>query len=133
MAISDDAQFLYAGLNGAQAIQRIILSTMTPDIQFSLGADPAWPKYAGDLKVLPGSSGSVAVSERYFGASDFLFAGLAIFDNGVERPNSILPNQQVNQSTRSISPQHLQFFMVTTMKIPSLAFLELRSTRLEFL
>jgi hypothetical protein len=79
---------LYVALDGAAAIRRLILDSMTADIQFSLGSD--WflgPYYAEDIEALPGSPDSVAVSRKYLGVSP-RHAGVGIYDNGVVRPTA---------------------------------------------
>ncbi|MHB8534898.1 MAG: Ig-like domain-containing protein [Sulfuricaulis sp.] len=86
LAISDDDQYLYVALDGAAAVRRVVLPTMTPDIQFTLGSDAFFgPRYAEDIEVLPGIPESVAVSRKYLGVSP-RHAGVAIYDNGVARP-----------------------------------------------
>ncbi len=89
LAISDDDQFLYVALNGSAAVRRVTLSTMTPDIQFSLGSDSFnGPKYAEDMVVLPGYPHSVAVSTEFLGVSPS-FAGVAVYDDSVQRSVTI--------------------------------------------
>jgi hypothetical protein len=82
LAISDDSQFLYAVINGGATIQRLNLPALTPDIQWSLGTDSfsGNPYLAGDIKVQPSASNTVAVS---FG--DYGDGSVAVFDDGVER------------------------------------------------
>jgi hypothetical protein len=82
LAISDDSHYLYAVLNGGAAIQRFILPALTPDIQWSLGNDSGTGNtlLAGDIKVQPGASQTLAVSMGQYG-SGFV----AIFDDGVKR------------------------------------------------
>ena len=83
LAISDDSQYLYAVIGGASTIQRLILPAITPDIQWSLGTDPMYNKanLAGDIKVQPGASHTLAVSLGTYGSGS-----VAIFDDAVERP-----------------------------------------------
>ncbi len=86
LALSDDAQYLYVGLNGAAAIRRVDLQTFTATQQFSLGSDPIFgPFYPEDIAVAPGQALVVAVSLRRLGVSPE-HGGVAIFDNGVQRP-----------------------------------------------
>jgi hypothetical protein len=82
LAISDDSQYLYAVTNGGSTIQRFTLPALAPDIQWSLGTDPmsGAQSLAGDIKVQPGASHTLAVSMGQFGS------GLvAVFDDGVKR------------------------------------------------
>ena len=83
LAISDDSQYLYAVINGATTIQRLILPALTPDIQWSLGTDPMYNKanLAGDIKVQPGAPHTLAVSLGGYGSGS-----VAVFDDAVERP-----------------------------------------------
>jgi hypothetical protein len=79
LAISDDGQVLYVNLNGAKAVRRFDTATKTPGVQFSIGVDrPA------DMEVVPGNPQSLVVSR---GAS-FDFGGVAVYDNGVQRPDT---------------------------------------------
>lgn len=82
LAISDDDQYLYAVINGAATIERLNLPTLTPDIQWSLGTDSSsgQPNLAGDIKVQPGASHTLAVSFGQYGVGK-----VAVFDNAVER------------------------------------------------
>jgi hypothetical protein len=88
LAISDDGQFLYVGLNGEGAVRRVLLSSFTVDIKFSLG-----PAINGcgifrtvDLKVLPGTPQSVAISRA--GTLCFPDFTVVIYDNGLQRSNT---------------------------------------------
>jgi subtilisin-like proprotein convertase family protein len=87
LAISDDGQFLYVGLDGAGAVRQVTLSTMTPDLQFSLGSDPFFgPRFADDIAALPGSPTVIAVARRFSSTSP-RHAGVAIYENGAPRTN----------------------------------------------
>jgi hypothetical protein len=91
LALSDDARFLYAALDGAAAVTRIDLAAPSGpavDLTFSLGpGDWYGPRYAEDLAVMPGSPRTVAVSLRYK-ATTPRHAGVAVYDDGVQRPNA---------------------------------------------
>jgi len=88
LAISNDGQYLYVALDGAAAVRRLILASMTPDIQFNLGSDLFFGlRYAEDIEVLPGVPESVAVSRKYLSVSP-RHAGVGIYDNGVVRPTT---------------------------------------------
>ena len=93
VAISDDSQFLYVGLDGESAVRRITLSSFTADLKFPLGPgtnpDPAACGIlsAEDIGVLPGNPHSVAVSIH--NANCFpSHETVAIYDDGVRRPTS---------------------------------------------
>jgi len=86
LAISDDSQFIYVGLDGVGAIRRYHIATATPGLQFSLGSDPFWGPYsAEDIEVLPGAPHSIAVSRKR--PSSPKHAGVVVYDDDVMRPN----------------------------------------------
>ncbi len=88
LAVSDDGSELYVGLDGADAVRRVNLPTQTPDLQFSLGSASFLGAYSvGDLAVVPGNPHAVAVGRRYQGSSPDI-AGVAVFDDGVQRPTA---------------------------------------------
>jgi FG-GAP-like repeat len=88
LALSDDGQYLYVALDGSAAVVRVHVPTMTPGLQFSLGSDSFnGAKYAGDMAVLPGNPNAVAISLRFQGVSPD-HAGVAIYDDGVQRPTA---------------------------------------------
>lgn len=83
MARSADGQFLYVGIDGANAVRRVNLANFTTGPQFAVGAGHV----AADLAVLPGQPGTVVVSTRKTGVSSPDF-GVKVYDNGVARPNA---------------------------------------------
>jgi len=86
LAISDDGELLYVGLDGAAAVRRFHIATETPGLQFPLGSDPfTGPYRAEDIEVLPGNSDAVAVSRRNVGFSP-RHEGVAIYANGAQLP-----------------------------------------------
>lgn len=88
LAISDNRQFLYVGLDGEAAVQRVDLATQSAGLKFSLDSDPSvGPFFVEDMEVLPGSPQSIAISRKYSNASP-RHAGVAIYDNGVQRPTT---------------------------------------------
>ena len=87
LALSDDGHTIYAVLEGAFAIRRFDALTNTPGIQFSVGEDSFLGRYrVNDFAVAPGNPGTIAVA-RHFGNVSPPEAGVAIFDDGVRRPN----------------------------------------------
>lgn len=80
---SNDGQFLYVGLDGASAVRQVHIPSFTAGLQWSLEAG----QVAGDLAVMPGVPGTVAVSRQRPGISPPL-EGVTIYDNGVARPVS---------------------------------------------
>jgi DNA-binding beta-propeller fold protein YncE len=83
LARSDNGQYLYVGLNGASAVRRVEMASLTPGLQWSLPSG----QVAGDLEVAPGQPNTVAVSRHRPGISPPL-DGVTIYDAGVARPNS---------------------------------------------
>lgn len=87
LAVSDDGQYLYAGINGAASIQRFLLPALTPDILYALGSSSfSGPYHALDLVVAPGAPHTVAVSRAVYDSSPAAQGGVEIFDDGVARP-----------------------------------------------
>ena len=89
LAVSDDGQFLYVGLNGAAKVRQFDIATQTPGLEFSLGSDSlSGPYFAEDIETLPGEASAIAVSRKYSGVISPRHAGVGIYDNGVERLNA---------------------------------------------
>ncbi len=85
LALSDDGHSLYVGLDGSHTIRRFDVSTSTPGLQFSLGQDPTHGRYTiRDFAVAPGNPSMLAAVR---GLNTSNTAGVAIFDDGVPRPN----------------------------------------------
>ena len=88
LALADDGTTLYAALNGSFAVRRFDISTQTAGLQFSLGNDSFFGRFVvNDLAVQPGNPNVVAVARYYQGVSP-PEAGVAVFDSGVQRPNT---------------------------------------------
>ena len=79
MDVSDDGQFLYVGLDGAQSVRRVSLPGLVAGPQFSLGTFTV-----EELHVMPGAPHTVAVSRRNAGFSPSN-EGLYVYDDGVAR------------------------------------------------
>jgi hypothetical protein len=87
LAISDDSQFLYVGMDGSNSVQRFILPSLTPDISFSVGTDPYdGPYVALDIEVAPGAPHTTAVSRGILNLEPDTEGGIAIYDDGTQRP-----------------------------------------------
>jgi len=85
LAISDDGQFLYVATDEGTTIRRLNLASQTVDLQFSLGSEGGFGSYyVWDMKVMPGNPSAIAVSRRFDGYG-YLDAGVAIYDDGVQR------------------------------------------------
>lgn len=87
LAISDDDQYLYAALDGASSVQRFTLPGLVPDINYSIGAVPQdGPTFAVGMDIAPGLSHTTAVARGTFNSSPYALGGLAIYDDGTQRP-----------------------------------------------
>ena len=84
LAITDNGQYLYFGLNGAAAARRFDLATQTAGLQFSLRSNP--PLYVEDIEAIPGQPNAVAISRRNISSSP-RHEGVAIYVDGVKLPN----------------------------------------------
>jgi hypothetical protein len=86
LAISDDDQFLYVGIEGSSSVRRFTLPSLTPDIEYFLGADPVSGPYAAfDLQVAPALPHTAAVS-RGNSALSGADGGMVIYDDATPRP-----------------------------------------------
>ncbi|MGO9083900.1 MAG: IPT/TIG domain-containing protein [Candidatus Sulfotelmatobacter sp.] len=86
LAISDDDQYLYAGIDGSSSVQRFLLPSLTPDVYYSLGADQYFgPQFAVDLGVAPGLPHTTAVSRGVSNVSPYAQGGVAIYDDATQR------------------------------------------------
>jgi IPT/TIG domain-containing protein len=87
LAISDDSQFLYVGLDGPGSVQRLILPSLVPDISYSLGTyENGSPYYALDLQVAPGAPHTTAVTRGVMDPETI--GGITIFDDSTPRRTS---------------------------------------------
>ena len=98
LAISDDDRYLYAGLAHNAVVQRYGLPAMTPDLSVPLGvggnASQGPPgasencDFAVGLKVAPGAAGTIAVAQGSYTTEQSGCGPLAVFDDGVPRPQT---------------------------------------------
>jgi hypothetical protein len=88
LAISDNSQYLYVGMDGPGSVQRFILPSLTPDISYSLGNyETGDPYFALDIQVEPGVPRTTAVSKGA-NVDPASQGGITIYDDSVARPNS---------------------------------------------
>ena len=88
LAQADDGATVYVELDGASSVRRYNILTHTAGQQFALGRDDTDGPYSlSDIAVMPGNPSVIAVArqKRNVLPSE---AGVAIFDNGVQRPNT---------------------------------------------
>ncbi|HKF21525.1 MAG TPA: hypothetical protein VKE93_08155, partial [Candidatus Angelobacter sp.] len=66
LALSDDSQFLYAGINGSAKVQRFTLPSLSTDVSYSLGSGgfAVGSNIPEDLQVAPGSPHATAVTTQ---------------------------------------------------------------------
>ena len=89
LAVSEDGQFLYAGLGATGNIRRFALPALTTNLDFSIGTDSTGqPLEPYDIRVAPGNPRTVAVT-RHYSPTVSAGYGLAVFDDGVKRADSI--------------------------------------------
>lgn len=89
LTVSEDGQFLYAGMGATGNIRRYALPALTSDLEFSIGVDhTGQPLEAYDIRVAPGNARTVAVTRTYAQEVPRGY-GLAVFDDGVMRPDTI--------------------------------------------
>jgi uncharacterized repeat protein (TIGR01451 family) len=79
LAVADNGQYLYAGINSDSSIQRINLASRAADLKFPTGFGGV-----NDMAVLPGSPHAVAVTAH---------TTFAVYDDGVMRPNTVAPGE----------------------------------------
>ena len=88
LALSDDGHSMYVNLDGAFAIRRFDASTQTAGLQFSVGQDPSFGRFGvTSLAVAPGNPNLLAIARNHPGVSPPQ-AGVAVYDNGVQRPTT---------------------------------------------
>ncbi len=89
LAISDDSEYLYVGMDGSNSVQRYVLPGLSPDINFSLGTDSYdGPYVALDIEVAPGLPHTTAISRGILNLEPDTEGGIAIYDDGTQRPTT---------------------------------------------
>jgi hypothetical protein len=87
LGLSNDGQFLYAGINGSGRAQRYSLPSFNPDVNYSLGNPNSFgPPTAIDLQVAPNSSHTVAYATGVL-TPFFSTNGVVVFDDATPRTN----------------------------------------------
>ena len=86
LSLSDDGQYLYAALYGANAIQQLVVPALTVNTTWNLGGVDTFegPYFALDLQVAPGASQTTAVTLANFNASPSS-AEVVIYDGSTAR------------------------------------------------
>ena len=98
LALSPDGKYLYVGLDGAGAVQQLVLSGIAPPTAgntVSIGSDPvSGPYYAMDLQISPLDFNTIAVARGIPLVSKpatIAQGGVAIYDGTTQRPNIVTP------------------------------------------
>src|SRR6185369_10341620 len=79
LAVTANGQYLYAGINFDNAIQRVGLSNRAAEPQFPTGHG-----YAHDMAVVPGRPGAVVATAHTI---------VVMYENGVALPNAVWPTE----------------------------------------
>jgi len=96
LAVSDNSQYLYVGLDGAGSIARIDLALHTLDSQYFLGNQPRQgPVRAQQIAVMPGAPHTYVAILRFKSNPSPNDAGTAVYDDGVQRPNTTTWNDMM--------------------------------------
>lgn len=103
LALSHDSRYLYVGLDGAGAVRRVNLVSQTAELQFSLGAGFCGTHRVEDMLVLPNNPRAVVISKRNRDCSP-RHEGVAVYDDGVQRPKTTAAHTGSNVLTFSASP-----------------------------
>jgi hypothetical protein len=102
LAISDNRQFIYVGLDGAKAVRRFDVASRTPGIQFSLGGNQQGQFGSVDIAVAPGQPQTVAIVRG--SNPNTADGGVALYDDGVQRPIATSVFHTINVIEYSASP-----------------------------
>lgn len=96
LAVSDDSQYLYVGLDGAGAIARVNLASRMLEAQYPLLYTPSLgPVRAEQIAVMPASPHTYVANLRYIAAQSPNDAGTAVYDDGVQRPSTVAGNDEI--------------------------------------
>ena len=104
LAVSDDGQYLYVGLDEIGTVERLRLPGLNPDATLVLGAHVQFGTYvAGDIEVAPGTPRTVAISRFSPGVVPAEQGGIVVFDDAVARPVAATREQQLFASYGDLS------------------------------
>ncbi len=84
LAIADDGSYLYAAMRGSSSVERYVLPGLTPNLSIPMGSDASGPLYASELRVAPGTAGTLGVVRRHADAGGF-DVDISIFDDATQR------------------------------------------------
>lgn len=109
MALTDDGNFLYVNLDGANAVGRFNMATQKMDFTFPVGAGSFFTPALRDIAALPGSETTIAVD---LGEDE----GLALYD--IDPANQTATARSTsggNFATGSYTGSSLQFLNASTL------------------
>jgi hypothetical protein len=120
LAISDDGQYLYVGLDGDKKVAQIALPSGTVNFAIGLGTDPDFhnPMVADAIRVLPGQPHAWAVTLCGVGFGP-CGEGIAVFDDAVQRPTFVAQNQLQPDSLVFVGNDATTLFGTTLQQLPS--------------
>jgi hypothetical protein len=120
LAVSDDGQFLYVGLDGDKKVAQVSLTSGVVNFAVGLGNDPISnsPMVADAIRVLPGQAHSWAVTLCGVGYTP-CGQGVAVFDDAVERPTLVLQNQLQPDALLFIGTNAATLYGTTLQQGPS--------------
>jgi hypothetical protein len=120
LAISDDGQFLYVGLDGDRKVAQVALPAGTVNFAVGLGLDPSFqtPMVADAIRVLPAHPHSWAVTLCGVGFIP-CGEGVAVFDDSVERSTAALQNQLQSDTLLFVGQDATTLYGTTFYQAPS--------------
>ncbi|MFL6438678.1 MAG: choice-of-anchor D domain-containing protein [Terriglobales bacterium] len=120
LAVSDDGQFLYVGLDGDGKVAQLSLPSGSVIFNAGLGNDSSFgkPLVADALQVLPGAPHSWAVTLCGSGFSP-CGEGVAVFDDAVERTQTASGNQLQPDALLFVGGDSTKLFGTTLQESPS--------------
>ncbi len=120
LAVSDDGQFLYVGLDGDKKVAQVSLPAGTVNFTAGLGNDLIShnPMVADAIRVLPGQPHSWAVT-----LCGVTFTpcgnGIAVFDDAVQRPTFVSQNQLQPDALTFVGQSAANLYGTTLFQLPS--------------
>jgi Calx-beta domain/Domain of unknown function (DUF4214) len=84
LAIANNNQFVYAGLDGVGGVRRFDLGSQTAGLQFTLGNQFGGRLFVDDMAALPDNANAVAISRRTANTSP-RHQGVVIYDDNTPR------------------------------------------------
>ncbi len=119
LAVSDDGQVLYVGLDTDKKVAQVSLPSGTVNFAVGLGGDPIFNNamVADAIRVLPGQPHSWAVTLCGVGYTP-CGEGVAVFDDAVERPTFVLVDQTQPDSLLFIGTNAATLFGTTLQQTP---------------